>query len=869
MLSLESVSKFAKSLKGKLLGAFLLIALLPLLLVSLVSYNQASGALEDSASDKLIAVRDVKAHEVEGYFSAIRSQIKTLSADRAVIDAMRAFTAGFQTLPSELNVDSQEFARWGNTVSGYYRSEFLPRLNESMGSSKSISGYMPSQEVVILAQHEYIAANPNPVGSKELLDFADNGTAYSDAHRKYHPMVRQFLNEFGYYDIFMIEPESGHIVYSVFKEADYATSLFNGPYRNTNFADVVRSALSASDPDFASLIDYKSYDPSYGAAAAFTASPIYDNGELIGALAFQMPIDNINEIMQQRSGLGDSGETYLVGSDLLMRSDSRFSDESTILSRTVDTDPVAAAASGKVGVVTADDYRDVSVRSAFRPIDIEGVDWLLLAEIDSAEINAPMKSILKTTIVMFFVITLVVIVAALIFSGRIVAPIIKIGETVLHLSRTVLPDLARVTRSVADGDLTQRSDVQVEELDIRSSDEIGTMARGFNAMIVEIRSTGDSLNDMVTSLRDFLGTATKNANDVAGASDQLMSASEQASQATQNIATTSQQLASGAESQARTVEETSGSLNELTGAIDTIMAGSKSQLESVRSAQQIVTQVASASDAVAASAQTAAKGSREAAEAAEAGAIVVRNTVSGLGEIKEAVNEVGVKVSDLGVRSAEIGNIVGVIDDIAAQTNLLALNAAIEAARAGEQGRGFAVVADEVRSLAERVTAATKEIGKLIEGVQHSVDESVAATEHGAQKVDDGVKLADEAGEGLVAILQSVTDVATQIEQISAAAEQVSASSDEMIRTVEQVQSVAEESASTADQMSVNSEQVSAGMNSVEAITSDSAAAAQEVSASAEEMSAQVEEVTASAQSLNDMAGELKTAVGRFKLVAE
>ena len=148
---------------------------------------------------------------------------------------------------------------------------------------------------------------------------------------------------------------------------------------------------------------------------------------------------------------------------------------------------------------------------------------------------------------------------------------------------------------------------------------------------------------------------------------------------------------------------------------------------------------------------------------------MVKQTVDGMGRIRGAVEIASTQISDLGTQSDEIGKIVAVIDDIAAQTNLLALNAAIEAARAGEQGRGFAVVADEVRGLAERVTDATKEIANLIDNVLKGVAESVKATDEGTKEVSDGVQLAEEAGTSLTSILSSVETVAEQIEQISAA----------------------------------------------------------------------------------------------------
>jgi methyl-accepting chemotaxis protein len=237
-----------------------------------------------------------------------------------------------------------------------------------------------------------------------------------------------------------------------------------------------------------------------------------------------------------------------------------------------------------------------------------------------------------------------------------------------------------------------------------------------------------------------------------------------------------------------------------------------------------------------------------------------------MGKIRSAVDAAAKQITDLGSQSEEIGKIVVVIDDIAAQTNLLALNAAIEAARAGEQGRGFAVVADEVRGLAERVTDATKEIAGLVDNIQKGVAESIKAVEGGSTEVEVGVKLAEEAGEALGRIMNSVESVAGQIEEISASTEEVSASSEEMVKTISTVSAVGEQNTAATQQMAANSSDVSKSVESIATVSRQNGSTTMEMSAGAQQMTAQVQQVVASSQSLGDMANELQTAVGVFKL---
>lgn len=503
----------------KVLISFIAIAIISLSVMGFLAFTIGTQSLEREAFNKLTAVREMKASQVEDYFQFISDQIVTFSNDRMIIDAMNAFEDTHENIGTELDLSEDALAAWEANLLAYYEDEYLARLTPNLMGDVSIDDYFPAGTDPVLLQSLYISDNPNETGAKDQLDNPGDGSSYSEVHETYHPILRDYLVAFGYYDIFLVDVGSGgHIVYSVFKEVDFGTSLADGPYSSSNIGRVYQAALAAGDKDFVMLVDYEPYHPSYNAPAAFIASPIFDGDEKVGVLIFQMPIDRINNIMTNNHnwedvGLGQSGETYLVGEDYLLRNQSRFLIEdsenyfemieeigvpaqtinqiknlnSTIGLQEVKTEGTSAALDGQTGIAVFADYRGVSVFSAYKPLNIAGVNWVILSEKDEAEVFLPIRELQRS--LGLGVVGLFVVVALIggLFSRTLTKPIILLNESAKELAK---------------GNLDR-------EVGVSTHDEIGDLAQTFEFMRLSMKDLISDLEDANQNLEQKVETRTK------------------------------------------------------------------------------------------------------------------------------------------------------------------------------------------------------------------------------------------------------------------------------------------------------------------------------------------------------------------------
>lgn len=430
----------------------------------------------------------------------------------------------------------------------------------------------------------------------------------------------------------------------------------------------------------------------------------------------------------------------------------------------------------------------------------------------------------------------------------VVAIIIGIGIGI-YFGRSIskpIVALTAVAGLVAQGDLTHVVP------DIKTRDEIETLGKAFKTMV-------ENLTNMVHQI-------SSTSQQVAATSQQLSANAEEATKATQQVAMAIGEVAKGSAEQTKSVTDTVGTVDQVTQAIEQIASGAQEQNRNVMNTTELVEGMSTKIDIMAKGMEAVKGASQQNGVIAEEGGKAVEKTVVGMERVKDAVFESANRIKELGEQSNQIGEIIQVIDDIAEQTNLLALNAAIEAARAGEHGKGFAVVADEVRKLAERSGKATKEIADLITNIQKGTNVAVESMVIGTKEVEEGVIVAREAGKSLDEIVVVVEQSNVGVQKIMEIIEEILAGSQEVSQAISNVAAITEENTAATEEISASAQQVSGAMQNISAITEESSAAAEEVSASTEEMTASTEEIAASADSLAKMAQQLQDLVAQFKI---
>jgi class 3 adenylate cyclase len=478
------------SIRYKLLSLLLLLVVITLAVTGTIAYIKNLTSLRQSVFNQLTGVTRSKRSQIESYYQTIHNHVETLSEDRMFIDAMREFRDAYRKLnKAPLQASTLDAVRED------YRDNFYPEMQKLKMARQNFNAYLPVTPAAIQLQYLYIAKNPRPSGHREELIDPVDGSEYSRVHRKYHAAFRSIVKKFGYYDLYLIDSETERQVYDVAKDRDFGTSLREGPYRDSNLADIVKLCLATNNPGVF-FSDFEPYEASSGEPTQYVASSIFDGNERLGVLAFQLSITAIDKVLTGdrgwvKEGLGQTGESLIVGPDHLARSDPREYLEdpegyltrqkaagvpedtlnrirtfrTTILQMPVNYPSVDFALAGKQGTRLGFKEMGIGALISYTPVQIEGLHWALVARINSNEAFRPVREMQWVFRWWGAGLLLLTSVAAWVMTRQILRPVNALVEA---------------AAKVGEGELTTR-------VEWKWKDELGLLSDTFNSMTRSVR----------------------------------------------------------------------------------------------------------------------------------------------------------------------------------------------------------------------------------------------------------------------------------------------------------------------------------------------------------------------------------------------
>ncbi len=709
----------------------------------------SSNALNNLYQEKLSAIADGRRNQVETYLDGIRKDVEEISVTKDVAAALNLFGIGL------------------TMVKEGKEQEFVSVVTDTTMSY----------------DEQYEAGR-------------DSGAnVYLNHHKKFSPVFEKISQENAFEDIFLVNAD-GTVVYSLLKNEDFKINLSDPAWRDTPLATIFNDAVAMGDSEGVAFTDYRPYEPGQRPLTAFIGKPVIVADEIKGAFIVALPTGRIDAIMNNRTGLGETGETVLLRADGYLLTDSPMTEDNDVSTARLDPALFAGLASREIVGGETSDYRDMNAEVALARVDFLGSDWVVAALVDRTEAGQVVSSMRQLVVVASLVLLVAALAGALLFSRSLTRPILSLVANMRELSegrtdfeidnadrRDEIGDMVRSVavfkeatiekqrlqreaeenRSTADREEAERQSAKAEEAG-RMQNAVDALAGGLTRLSegdlsvrldepfmdsldrlrIDFNASVEKLNSTLTQIHDSSGSIDGNAREMRAGADDLSRRTEQ---------------------QAASLEETSAALEQITS--------------TVRETSERAAEAATTADAAKAD--------------ADRSAAVVADAIAAMEGIEKA--------------SSEISNIINVIDEIAFQTNLLALNAGVEAARAGDAGRGFAVVAQEVRELAQRSAAAATEIKQLI---TRSGDE-----------VGNGVGLVRATGDALGGISQHVTDINDKINTIATAAREQLSGIQEVNSAVVQMDQMTQQNAAMVEETNAVTHQLADDVQNLSAVVGE------------------------------------------------
>lgn len=492
------------SIQSKLMVMLLLVSVTSIAAISWIAYSSGKDALTTEAFNHLTGVRSSRKIQIELFFKNLRSTVSNLANDRMIVSATREFTAGLDKLKTV-----QMRPEWDAKLTAYYKDRYLPELAKATGQTPRFDAFYPVAPWTRYMQYMYIVDNPYSRNDRYKFNDAGDGSEYSATHARYEAILAKYIVDFGYDNMMLFDTE-GNMIWGNSKAEMFGTNLIMGPCAGTPFDELflrVRKSMYSGDVQ---VVDFFTSPYAMGKPIALMGAPVLDGGKEIGVLLLQFPIDEIQRVMTEnfgweKEGLGKTGEAYLAGPDMLLRSASRLHHEdperyfkemakagyppstieavrragTVILTQPARTKAVESALAGQSGTAILTNYRGVPALTSYAPLDIPGLRWVVVAEMEASEAFAPLADLTRGILIWSIVLVLVVTLVAGVLGRRFVQPIFQLVDGVRRL----------------------RSGERDVKIKVDTYDEFADLAGAFNHMSDSICKMTDQL-ERTTRERD-------------------------------------------------------------------------------------------------------------------------------------------------------------------------------------------------------------------------------------------------------------------------------------------------------------------------------------------------------------------------------